>query len=131
IAQALDHLLQWRAGGLDIGVSVNVSAFHLQESGFAERLVELLARHADPLAGHLEIEILETAAHADVDATSALMSRCRALGVRFALDDFGTGYSTLTYLQRLPVDVLKIDRSFVHQMLDDVQDRAIVEGVVG
>ena len=75
--------------------------------------------------------MLETAALADVDFTSALLERCRALGVRFALDDFGTGYSTLTYLKRLPVDVLKIDRSFVHNMLDDAQDRAIVEGVIG
>jgi len=131
IAQALDHLASWRRDGLDFSVSVNVSARHLQEPDFALRLSELLARHSEPLATHLEIEMLETAAHADIEATSALLVRCRALGVRFSLDDFGTGYSTLTYLKRLPVDVLKIDRSFVHHMLDDSQDRAIVEGVIG
>jgi diguanylate cyclase (GGDEF)-like protein/PAS domain S-box-containing protein len=131
ISQALEHLSQWRRGGLDISVSVNVSARHLQEPDFALRLSELLARHDEPLAPHLELETLETAAHADIEATSALLARCRGLGVRFALDDFGTGYSTLTYLKRLPVDVLKIDRSFVHHMLDDAQDRAIVEGVIG
>ena len=75
--------------------------------------------------------MLETAAHADIEATSALLARCRSIGVRFALDEFGTGYSTLTYLKRLPVDTLKIDRSFVNHMLDDNQDRAIVEGVIG
>jgi diguanylate cyclase (GGDEF)-like protein/PAS domain S-box-containing protein len=131
IAQALDHLASWRRDGLDFSVSVNVSARHLQEPDFALRLSELLARHTEPLATYLEIEMLETAAHADIEATSALLGRCRALGVRFSLDDFGTGYSTLTYLKRLPVDVLKIDRSFVHHMLDDTQDRAIVEGVIG
>ncbi len=130
-AQALDHLSSWRRAGLDISVSVNVAARHLQEPDFAQRLSELLARHAQPLASHFELEVLETAAHADIEATSALLARCRTLGVRFALDDFGTGYSTLTYLKRLPVDVLKIDRSFVHHMLDDAQDRAIVEGVIG
>lgn len=131
ITQALDHLTQWHRAGLSISVSVNVSARHLQEPNFAERLSELLARHAEPLAPWLEIEMLETAAHADMEATSALLARCRALGVRFALDDFGTGYSTLTYLKRLPVDVLKIDRSFIRNMLDDPHDRAIVEGVIG
>ena len=131
LSQALEHLSQWRRSGLDITVSVNVSARHLQEPDFALRLSELLARHSDPLAAYLELEMLETAAHADIEATSALVARCQAIGVRFALDDFGTGYSTLTYLKRLPVDVLKIDRSFVHHMLDDTQDRAIVEGVIG
>ena len=131
IAQALDHLASWRRDGLDFSVSVNISARHLQEPDFALRLSELLARHSEPLATRLEIEVLETAAHADIEVTSALLARCRAMGVRFALDDFGTGYSTLTYLKRLPVDVLKIDRSFVHHMLEDAQDRAIVEGVIG
>ena len=131
LSQALEHLSQWRRGGLDITVSVNISARHLQEPDFALRLSELLARHGEPLATHLELEMLETAAHADIEATSALLARCRSIGVRFALDDFGTGYSTLTYLKRLPVDTLKIDRSFVNHMLDDAQDRAIVEGVIG
>ncbi len=131
LSQALEHLSQWQRAGLDFSVSVNVSARHLQEPDFAQRLSELLARHSAPLAKRLEIEMLETAAHADIEATSALVARCQAIGVRFALDDFGTGYSTLTYLKRLPVDVLKIDRSFVHHMLDDPQDRAIVEGVIG
>lgn len=131
ISRALEHLARWRREGLDVSVSVNVSARHLQEADFAQRLAELLARHPEPLAEHLEIEMLETAAHADIEATSALLARCQGTGVRFALDDFGTGYSTLTYLKRLPVDVLKIDRSFVHAMLDDAQDLAIVEGVIG
>jgi diguanylate cyclase (GGDEF)-like protein/PAS domain S-box-containing protein len=131
LSQALEHLSQWRRDGLDFSVSVNVSARHLQEPDFALRLSELLGRHPLPLATHLELEMLETAAHADIEATSALVARCQGIGVKFALDDFGTGYSTLTYLKRLPVDVLKIDRSFVHHMLDDTQDRAIVEGVIG
>jgi diguanylate cyclase (GGDEF)-like protein/PAS domain S-box-containing protein len=131
LGQALEHLAMWRRAGHEISVSVNVSARHLQEPDFALRLAELLARYPDAPATALELEVLETAAHADIEATSALLARCRAIGVRFALDDFGTGYSTLTYLKQLPVDVLKIDRSFVHHMLDDAQDRAIVEGVIG
>jgi len=130
-SQALEHLSQWRQSGLDISVSVNVAPHHLQEPDFAQRLSELLARHERPLAPYFELEVLESAAHADIEVTSALLARCRAIGVRVALDDFGTGYSTLTYLKRLPVDVLKIDRSFVHHMLDAPQDRAIVEGVIG
>jgi EAL domain-containing protein (putative c-di-GMP-specific phosphodiesterase class I) len=91
----------------------------------------LLSQQSTPVADRLVIEILETTALADVDFTCHLMQECRALGVRFALDDFGTGYSTLTYLKRLPLDMLKIDRSFVINMLNDRHDLAIVEGVIG
>jgi diguanylate cyclase (GGDEF)-like protein/PAS domain S-box-containing protein len=131
LENALEQLAAWQQQGLDLTVSVNVSARHLQEPHFSQRLAELLARHERPLGPLLELEVLETAALADIGYTSQLLERCRRLGVRFALDDFGTGYSTLTYLKRLPVDALKIDRSFVHTMLDDRQDLAIVEGVVG
>ena len=67
----------------------------------------------------------------DVDEVSRIMQACRGFGVGFALDDFGTGYSSLTYLKRLPVSYLKIDRSFVRDMLEDPDDLSILEGVVG
>jgi len=130
LAQALDQLDVWLGQGLDLSVSVNITARHLQETDFPQRLAELLARHQRELGPRLELEVLETAALTDIGFTSTVMERCVRLGVRWALDDFGTGYSTLTYLKRLPVRVLKIDRSFVQHMLTDAQDRAIVEGVI-
>ncbi|MEP7297060.1 MAG: EAL domain-containing protein [Burkholderiales bacterium] len=131
LQHGIEQLAQWLRMGMDITVSINVSARHLQEPLFAQHLAGLLSRHQTPVARHLIIEVLETAALADVDYTCALMEQCRELGVRFALDDFGTGYSTFTYLKRLPIDMLKIDRSFVINMLVDRQDLAIVEGVIG
>lgn len=131
LQQGIEQLAKWQRMGLDMTVSVNISARHLQEPLFAKRLAGLLARHTTPVGQRLIIEVLETAALADVEYTCALMEECRELGVRFALDDFGTGYSTFTYLKRLPLDFLKIDRSFVHNMLADRQDLAIVEGVIG
>ena len=131
LQQGIEQLARWLRLGLDITVSVNISARHLQEPLFAQHLAGLLSRHPSPVAHQLIIEVLETTALADIDYTCALMEECRALGVRFALDDFGTGYSTFTYLKRLPVDMLKIDRSFVTNMLSDRQDLAIVEGVIG
>ena len=131
LQRGLEQLAAWQSEGLDITLSVNISARHLQEANFAQRLATLLAQHPPEVSKHLIIEVLETAALADIDHTCELMRSCQALGVRFALDDFGTGYSTLTYLKRLPLDLLKIDRSFVHNMLGDAQDLAIVEGVIG
>lgn len=131
LEQAMRQSAQWLAQGLQLRVSVNVTARHLQTLDFTQRLRELLARHPEPIARHLMLEVLESAALADVDATHRLIQDCKALGVSFALDDFGTGYSTLTYLKRLPVDALKIDRSFVQNMLIDPHDQALVEGVIG
>ena len=131
LQHGIDQLARWLRLGLDMTVSINVSARHLQEPLFAQHLAGLLSRHPAPVSQRLIIEVLETAALADIDHTCELMEECRALGVRFALDDFGTGYSTFTYLKRLPIDMLKIDRSFVFNMLSDRQDLAIVEGVIG
>jgi diguanylate cyclase (GGDEF)-like protein/PAS domain S-box-containing protein len=131
LREGIEQLARWQGIGLDLTVSINVSARHLQEPMFARNLADLLAAQRLPVADRLILEVLETTALADIDFTCGLMEECRALGVRFALDDFGTGYSTLTYLKRLPLDMLKIDRSFVINMLNDRQDMAIVEGVIG
>ena len=131
IEQALKQSAQWLSAGLHLNISVNVTARQLQMPDFTQRLQELIARHGEPVAEHLTLEVLESAALADIAATNALIQRCRAFGISFALDDFGTGYSTFTYLKQLPVDALKIDRSFVQHMLTDAQDSALVEGVIG
>ena len=131
INTALTQMTEWHAAGLDIPVSVNIAARQLQQGDFNTRLIALLAKHPDVKASCLELEVLETSALEDVAQVSEIMHACRELGVRFALDDFGTGYSSLTYLKRLPADVLKIDQSFVRDMLDDQDDLAIVKGVIG
>ena len=131
LREGIAQLVRWQSIGLDLTLSINVSARHLQEPMFARNLADLLAAQRLPVADRLILEVLETTALADINFTCELMEQCRALGVRFALDDFGTGYSTLTYLKRLPLDMLKIDRSFVINMLNDRQDMAIVEGVIG
>jgi EAL domain-containing protein (putative c-di-GMP-specific phosphodiesterase class I) len=74
--------------------------------------------------------VLETSALSDIERTSQTLTACRALGVRFALDDFGSGYASLAYFRRLPIDVLKINQSFVQDMLGDAEDREIVKSVV-
>ena len=131
IDQALTQMAAWRAAGLDLPVAVNIAPPHLARIDFAERLKWLLARHPDTPTNRLELEVLESAALDDIEHVSRLIDACRRLGVTVALDDFGTGYSSLTYLKRLPADLIKIDRSFVHDMLSDADDLAIIEGVIG
>jgi diguanylate cyclase (GGDEF)-like protein/PAS domain S-box-containing protein len=131
IDTALTQIELWRSQGLDVQVSVNVGARQLQQTDFVIRLHEILAAHPDIMPSYLELEVLETSALEDITKASLLIDDCRKLGVSFALDDFGTGYSSLTYLKRLPVVLLKIDQSFVRDMLDDSDDLAIIKAVVG
>ncbi len=131
IDTALTQVGIWRAAGLDIPVSVNVGALQLQRPRFVERLRSILEQHPTIQPGYLDLEVLETSALEDVEGVSLIMRACRDMGVTFALDDFGTGYSSLTYLKRLPAKLLKIDQSFVRDMLDDPDDLAILEGVIG
>ena len=131
IATALKHLADWQNVNLDIPVSVNMGARQLQQSNFIERLQFLLATQPQVSPSRLQLEVLETSALQDIKLISSVLSACRAMGVTSAIDDFGTGYSSLTYLKRLPVDTLKIDQSFVRDMLEDPDDMAILQGVLG
>jgi diguanylate cyclase (GGDEF)-like protein len=131
LSEALRQMRVWAEDGLVMTVSVNIAARHLMQAGFVERLEELLAGQPTLGPRQLELEILETTALADMDAVNAIIRRCKHIGIKIALDDFGTGYSSLTYFRRLPTDTLKIDQSFIRDMLEDPEDMSIVEGVVG
>lgn len=135
IAEALRQSCQWARAGLSMPISVNISAHHLQHPDFVPYLAETLEGMTALYPGMdprlLELEILETAALGDVAYVSKVIDACLELGVSFSIDDFGTGYSSLTYLKRLQAGTLKIDQSFVRDMLDNQDDLAIVEGVIG
>jgi diguanylate cyclase (GGDEF)-like protein/PAS domain S-box-containing protein len=131
IDTALTQMERWQAAGLVMPVSVNVGARQLQEPDFVDRLAKLLAAHPRVKPTNLELEILETSAVLDMAHVSEMLEGCRQMGVTFSLDDFGTGYSSLSYLKHLPVDVLKIDRSFVRDILDDPEDLNILAGILG
>jgi diguanylate cyclase (GGDEF)-like protein/PAS domain S-box-containing protein len=130
IENALRQMETWKASGLDLPVSVNISGFHLQRPDFAERLSALLAAHPLIAPSSLELEVLESSALLDIMQASKALEACHQMGVSIALDDFGTGYSSLTYLKQLPAHVLKIDRLFVSGMLEESEDLSIVEGVL-
>jgi diguanylate cyclase (GGDEF)-like protein len=131
IDSALAQVAAWRAAGLALPVSVNVDAAQLDQVDFVDKLRAALLRHPGLKPGDLELEVLETSALQDMAGISEILRAGQALDVRFSLDDFGTGYSSLTYLKRLPVQTLKIDQSFVRDMLDDPDDLTILEGVIG
>jgi EAL domain-containing protein (putative c-di-GMP-specific phosphodiesterase class I) len=130
VATALEQLEEWTQAGLPMELSINISARHLQANDFAWKLKRKLLRYPNLPKGSLQIEVLETAALEDIPRVIDTIERCRSIGITFALDDFGTGYSSLSYLGRLPVDTLKIDQSFIRDMLVDKGDRAIVQGVI-
>ncbi|MCP5277648.1 MAG: EAL domain-containing protein [Thiobacillus sp.] len=131
LRQALGHKRAWREGGLELDyVSVNISAVQLAQPDFTERVVALLAECG--VAGHeLQIELTENVLMADIELCAWVLARLREHGIRVAIDDFGTGYSSLAYLKQLPIDNLKIDRSFVRDIPDDPNDCAIASAVIG
>ena len=130
IDQVLRQISLWRETGIVLPVSLNVDPLQLAQPDFIERLETALARYPVVQPGDLELEVLETSALDEAVPMVDIIRAGKALGVEFALDDFGTGYSSLSYLKRLPVATLKIDSSFVLDMLHDPDDLAILQGVI-
>ncbi len=130
IETALDQLNAWNQLGLDLVISVNVSALQLQQPDFVSKLEQALRRRPGIRKGQLELEILESSIIHDMDSTRNVLNSCLLLGVGAALDDFGTGYSSLTYLKQIPAKTLKIDQSFVRNMLGHREDLGLVEGII-
>jgi diguanylate cyclase (GGDEF)-like protein/PAS domain S-box-containing protein len=131
IDAALRQLSIWRQQKKDWSVSVNIAARHLHINDFSTRLMNHFQHYPDVEPRFLEIEILESVALNNIQHIQAVISECQKLGVSFALDDFGTGYSSLSYLKRLPVNTLKIDQTFVRDILDDKDDLALVQAISG
>ena len=121
----------WLAAGLELEVSLNLCGPTVLHPTFLDELRRLAHGPSGARPQGLVLEVLETAALADVDRAGRVFRECRALGFAIALDDFGTGYSSLTYFRRLPADILKIDQTFIRDMLDNPDDMAIVESVIG
>lgn len=130
IREALRQLDAWQQQGLALPVSVNVAARHLMLPDFTERLASLLLEAPSVLPALLHVEITESAALAEIDKASQAIKSCRALGVSFVLDDFGTGHASLSYLRRLPAEIVKLDQSFVRDMLDNPADSTLVAGMI-
>ncbi|MBK6385547.1 MAG: EAL domain-containing protein [Rhodoferax sp.] len=130
-SEALAQIERWAELGRVWPVGINIAARHFQHPDFQPRLKAILDRHPEVAPNMLELEIVESAALGDIQHVGKLILACQQeLGVRFALDDFGTGYSSLTYLKRLSTNTLKVDQSFVRDMLDDQGDLALVEAVI-
>ncbi|HEX5125101.1 MAG TPA: GGDEF domain-containing response regulator [Rhodocyclaceae bacterium] len=130
LEEACTQAMTWiREGYEPIRMSVNVSTFQLQANGFVETVERILHSSGLPPT-QLELEITESALMADVKESAHVLTRLKALGLSIAIDDFGTGYSSLSYLSRFPIDHLKIDRSFIAQMMEDPHDYEIVLAVL-
>jgi EAL domain-containing protein (putative c-di-GMP-specific phosphodiesterase class I) len=129
LERALRQSREWRDAGLDLRMSVNLGARDLLDTRLPDEVQELLERWGVE-ADRLELEITENTILTDPVRARAVLARLAELGVRLAIDDFGSGNSSLGYLKRLPVDVLKIDKTFVVNMASDADDAVIVRSTI-
>jgi diguanylate cyclase (GGDEF)-like protein len=129
IEEAVLQQREWLRQGIRLNVAINLSARNLVDDRVYQQLERLILQYELP-PGSIELEITETALMHDPNRAIALLERIAALGVRLAIDDFGTGYSSLSYLRRLPINTLKIDRSFVQDLIAKPQDAVIVQSII-
>ncbi|MHB0774107.1 putative bifunctional diguanylate cyclase/phosphodiesterase [Halomonas sp. WWR20] len=129
LERVCQDLQRMKAKGLVSQIAVNIAARQLMESDFADQLQRIM-RHHHVSPGEISLEITESSLMQEPARAAELLTRLRAAGASVALDDFGTGYSSLSYLKRFPVDTLKIDRSFIMDMVDDDDDRNIVDAII-
>jgi diguanylate cyclase len=118
-----------QAGFAPITMAVNTSALEFRADDFLENLRKILEETGLP-PHFLEIELTESVLIRDAEAAESVLHEIAKLGVKLTIDDFGTGYSSLSYLKRFPIDTLKIDKSFVHQMTSNADDASIVNAVI-
>ena len=129
LESALEQARRWRQAGLSLGLAVNLSVRNLMDPALVDRVAALIAR-AGVAPASLTLEITESGVMTDPEAAIAMLWGLRRIGVRLSVDDFGTGYSSLAYLKRLPVDEVKLDKSFVLNMTGDPDDAAIVRSTI-
>ncbi len=129
LALAADQVIAWRASGVELAVSVNLSARSLHDGAIADEVEDLLVSRSLP-EGALHLEITESSIMSDPARAKRVLERLHGTGIHLAIDDFGTGYSSLAYLQELPVSEIKIDRSFVMNMMDADADQVIVRSTI-
>jgi EAL domain-containing protein (putative c-di-GMP-specific phosphodiesterase class I)/GGDEF domain-containing protein len=126
---ALAQIAAWRAEGIDLKVSINVSALNLDEPDFADRILDLV-RVSGTDAGMLELEFTESAVARNGSRVVRQLEALRNAGMTIAIDDFGSGYSNLSYLQKLPASVLKVDRTFIAEVETSERDQTLVQSVI-
>jgi len=132
IHKALQQLDNWKSQGIELELSINIASYHLESTSFIADLGRALSLFPKVHSKRLQLEILESSVMGDLNIVSNIAKICiNTLGVNIALDDFGTGYSSLTHLRNLPVQTIKIDQSFVRDILDDPSDHAIIDSVIG
>ena len=129
LREACRQARAWQNAGLPPLPAVNVSAVEFRDKGFAERVRTVLSETGLE-ARYLELELTEGVLMEDAETMVSVLQELKMMGVLLAVDDFGTGYSSLSYLRQFPIDVLKIDQSFVHQITADPDDSTIVSAII-